>query len=63
MLGHGQVRPLDPSRKTYVHLVRGRLSVNGEPLYAGDAALLEEESALKLDRGQGAEVIVFDLAP
>lgn len=32
---------LNPLRKTYVHLVRGALRVNGQPLAAGDAALLE----------------------
>src|SRR5437773_4282211 len=35
--------PLDVSRKTYVHLVRGQLAVNGQTLQAGDAAMLEEE--------------------
>ncbi len=55
--------PLDPARKAYVHLVRGALSVNGQDLSAGDAALLSGESALELARGTDAEVLVFDLAP
>ena len=54
--------PLDPSRKAYVHLVRGVLKVNGETLNAGDAVALAKESLLKLDRAQQAEVLVFDLA-
>jgi len=54
---------LPADRKTYVHLVTGRLSVNGRPLAAGDAALIEAESHLKLDGGESAEVLVFDLAP
>ena len=53
---------LDPSRKTYVHLVRGQLAVNGQTLHAGDAAMIEKESMLKLGHGRDAEVIVFDLA-
>ena len=53
---------LDPSRKTYVHLVRGALSVNGTALSAGDAALMEQESTLSLTEGHDAEVLVFDLA-
>jgi redox-sensitive bicupin YhaK (pirin superfamily) len=53
---------LDPDRKTYVHLARGQLAVNGQTLYAGDGAMIEGESMLKLDQGRGAEVIVFDLA-
>ena len=54
---------LDPARKTYVHLVRGGLQVNGHALVAGDAAMLQNESALTLAHGQDAEVLVFDLAP
>ena len=54
---------LDPKRKAYVHLVRGELNVNGEQLSGGDAALLEGESAVHLDHGKNAEVLVFDLAP
>jgi len=54
---------LDPARKTYVHLVRGALQVNGHALSAGDAALIEKESALALTDGRDAEVLVFDLAP
>lgn len=54
--------PLDPARATYVHLVRGNLAVNGQPLAAGDAAMLRGEAALALDQGRDAEVLVFDLA-
>ncbi len=54
---------LDPTRKAYVFLVRGRLQVNGQALQAGDAAMLQGESALALNQGQNAEVLVFDLAP
>ena len=52
----------DPQRKVYVHLVRGGLEVNGHPLEAGDAAMLEGESAVTLKSGRDAEVLVFDLA-
>lgn len=54
---------LDPARKAYVHLVRGSLKANGQALSAGDAALIEQETALALTEGQDAEVLVFDLAP
>ncbi len=53
---------LDPLRKTYVHVVRGQLSVNGQVLVGGDAAKLSGESRLVLAHGQDAEVLVFDLA-
>jgi len=39
------------------------LQVNGHRLYAGDAMRLENEARLRLDAGDGAEVLVFDLAP
>ena len=52
---------LDPTRKTYVHLVRGELEVNGKKLTQGDAAMIEAQSSLQLGKGQDAEVLVFDL--
>jgi quercetin 2,3-dioxygenase len=54
---------LDAGRPTYVHVVRGSVQVNGQAAQAGDAVLLEREELLKLDQGQDAEVLVFDLAP
>jgi len=53
---------LDPARKSYVHLVRGELEVNGQRLSGGDAALLAGESQVELKAGKDAEVLVFDLA-
>ena len=53
---------LEPDRKTYVHVVRGQLQVNGVALGAGDAALLTLETQLQLAGGQNSEVLVFDLA-
>lgn len=54
--------PLNPARKSYVHLVRGEIDVNGCKLTEGDALLLEGESHITLAGGQAAEVLVFDLA-
>jgi len=53
---------LQAERKAYVFLVRGSVQVNGQALSAGDAAMLQAESALSLSHGQNAEVLVFDLA-
>jgi len=55
-------RPLDPKRKTYVHVVRGSVDVNGVQLDGGDAAALSGESRLAIGHGRQAEVLVFDLA-
>jgi redox-sensitive bicupin YhaK (pirin superfamily) len=54
---------LNPQRKAYVHVVRGSIWVNGAVFEGGDAALLDQESRLKLTDAQDAEVLVFDLAP
>lgn len=51
-----------PGRLGYVHLVRGRIVANGQALAAGDALLLRDEPRLELNQGEGAEVLVFDLA-
>jgi len=53
---------LDPARKTYVQILRGTLSANGQILGQGDALLMQGENLLVLDQAQGAEVLVFDLA-
>jgi redox-sensitive bicupin YhaK (pirin superfamily) len=54
-------RELDPAHKTYVHLVRGSLEVNGQQLQAGDALRIENETLLEINNGTDAEVLVFDL--
>jgi quercetin 2,3-dioxygenase len=52
---------LAADRLTYVHVVRGQLRVNGDLLQTGDALQLAGESALTLEGGVDAEVLVFDL--
>jgi hypothetical protein len=46
--------------KGYVHVARGRISVNGHVLQAGDA-LKNDGGAIELRDGERAEVLVFDL--
>ena len=48
-------------RKSYVYVVKGEVSVNGTPLKTGDAAYMDNETAVKLDQAHQAEVLVFDL--
>ena len=52
---------LAPGRKAYVHVARGSIAANGTPLAAGDALKLADVDAVTLERGQDAEVLVFDL--
>jgi redox-sensitive bicupin YhaK (pirin superfamily) len=56
------VHALAPGRRAYVHVARGRLQVNGTPLAAGDAAKLSGVAEVRLDAGEGAEALLFDLA-
>jgi quercetin 2,3-dioxygenase len=51
-----------PRRKGYVHVARGNVVVNGEALEAGDA-LKTGSGAIEIQRGERAEVLVFDLPP
>ena len=55
--------PLAHGRKAYVHLMQGRLLVNGFELSAGDALAISDERELHLLSGDQAKVLVFDLAP
>ena len=54
-------RTLDPKRKSYVHVVRGSVTANGQPLQCGDALRIENERELSITDGTDAEVLVFDL--
>jgi redox-sensitive bicupin YhaK (pirin superfamily) len=53
--------PIADGRRAYVHVVRGKVAVNGKPLSGGDAAKLTRESAVTLSSGDDSEVLVFDL--
>jgi hypothetical protein len=52
---------LAPGRKAYVHLARGRLTVNGNPLSAGDALKASGVAEIVLEKGEAAEALLFDL--
>ena len=54
-------QPVASDRKVYVHVARGEITVNGQPLIAGDALKAEGERELVLEQGRAAEVLVFDL--
>jgi len=49
-------------RELWLHVARGSLAVNGERLGAGDGAAVVEPGPLRLSGGEGAEVLLFDLA-
>jgi quercetin 2,3-dioxygenase len=52
---------LDEKRRAYVHVARGRVSVNGERLESGDGAKISGVEKVVLDEAQNAELLLFDL--
>jgi redox-sensitive bicupin YhaK (pirin superfamily) len=55
------VHALAPRRSAYVHMARGAAVVNGRRLAAGDALKLADVAEIALEKGEGAEVLLFDL--
>ncbi|MDP5008441.1 MAG: pirin family protein [Glaciimonas sp.] len=53
--------PLAPQRLTYVHVARGVVKINGWQLNAGDAVKISAETEIKIEDGEQAEVLLFDL--
>jgi redox-sensitive bicupin YhaK (pirin superfamily) len=52
---------LASGRKAYVHVARGKATVSGHALAAGDALKADGEPTLVLEHGTQAEVLLFDL--
>ncbi len=50
-------------RYTYVHVARGTVELNGETLGDGDGVRIRDDEPLNFARGDGAEVLLFDLRP
>jgi redox-sensitive bicupin YhaK (pirin superfamily) len=55
------VQPISAGRKAYLHLVRGKLTVNGTPLAAGDALKMSGVPEVVFEQGEDAEALLFDL--
>jgi len=53
---------LAEGRRAYVHVARGKVTVNGAPLEAGDALKVTNAGGVVLEQGADAEVLLFDLA-
>jgi redox-sensitive bicupin YhaK (pirin superfamily) len=48
-------------RRVYVHVARGKVTAIGQPLEAGDALQATNMKEIVLEKGEGAEVLLFDL--
>ncbi len=56
------VHKLQSGRRAYLHVARGKLIANGQPLEAGDALKATNTPEITLEKGEGAELLLFDLA-
>lgn len=52
---------LRAGRQAYVHVVKGRATVNGVALGGGDALKVSDEAEVTLGQADGAEILLFDL--
>lgn len=52
---------LQRSRFAWLQVVRGEMTVNENPLVAGDGAAIREVSELVMSSNEGAEALLFDL--
>jgi|SRR5579885_308205 len=55
-------KTLAPGRHAWLQLVRGTIEVHGKRLETGDGASVSDESSLKLQALEAAELLLFDLA-
>jgi redox-sensitive bicupin YhaK (pirin superfamily) len=53
---------LQHDRRAYLQVARGKLTANGQLLEAGDALKATNTAEIALEKGKGAEVLLFDLA-
>ena len=56
-----EVHKLQSGRRAYVHVARGKITVSGQPLEAGDALKAVNTAEIVLEKGERAEVLLFDL--
>jgi redox-sensitive bicupin YhaK (pirin superfamily) len=60
--GKNVVQAMSPGRHAWLQVLRGHVTVNGEPLSAGDGAAVSEEESLLVRSKDNSEVMLFDLA-
>jgi quercetin 2,3-dioxygenase len=53
---------LAADRQAYIHVARGMVSVNGQPLGSGDGAEIERIESIRIEAVDSAEVLLFDLS-
>lgn len=53
---------LAESRHAWLQVLRGSVTLNGQPLATSDGAAVSEERMLKIEADENAEIMLFDLA-
>lgn len=48
-------------RRIYLHIARGAITANGQTLTTGDALMFSDETLVVLEKGNNAEVLLFDM--
>ena len=59
--GEALLHVLASGRRAYVHVIRGEVRVNGQPLATGDALKVQDEREVRLEEAREADVLLFDL--
>ena len=52
---------LNSGRHAWVHVAKGEVTLNGQTLSGGDAAAIDDSSALQLSANKPSQVLLFDL--
>ena len=60
--GDRVTHPLAAGRHAWLHVAEGEITLDGQPLHAGDAAALTGPATLTLAAAGPAQVLLFDLA-
>jgi redox-sensitive bicupin YhaK (pirin superfamily) len=54
-------QPLAKDRHAWVHVAEGEVKLNGKTLLGGDAAAIDNETAIELVGVKPSQVLLFDL--
>lgn len=60
--GKSVTHAISPRRHAWLQLPKGRVTLNGVALHAGDGAAISEESSLTITGEEESEFLLFDLA-
>jgi redox-sensitive bicupin YhaK (pirin superfamily) len=53
--------PIEKGRGVYVQVAQGSVALNGQPMNAGDGAMVEDEAEITIQTSSEAHLLLFDL--